>query len=71
MSAVTISAPAAVSPRVRVRKAVETLRWAKAPYWEGDAAHKARFVAYVAGSVVGWTGLGLAVAAGMGALLPA
>ncbi|WP_019135424.1 hypothetical protein [Cellulomonas massiliensis] len=69
MSAVTMTART-VSPRVRVRKAVDTLRWAKAPYWEGDAAHKAGFVAYVAVSVVAWTVLGLAVAAGLGALLP-
>ena len=43
----------------RVRHAVRTLRWAPAPQWEEEAPQRVRFLAYLSGSMLGWTAIGL------------
>ncbi|MDC7120493.1 chemotaxis protein CheW [Cellulomonas fimi] len=53
----------------RVRALVDTVRWAPAPRFEGTAAHRWRFVAYLGGSMLAWTVVGLAVTAGLGRVL--
>ncbi len=74
MSAVTLS-PAArparpyVAPSVRVRRFVETVRWAPAPRFEGSAGRRAAFVGYLVGSMVAWVLLGVGVSALLGALV--
>ena len=68
MSAVTMhhTTPATGS---RVAHLVDTVRWAPAPRFEGDAAHKWRFVGYIGGSMLAWTAAGLLLAAGIGRLI--
>ncbi len=61
--------PAARPSSDRVRRVVETVRWAPAPRFAGSAADKTRFVVYVAGSMVGWTAAGLGIAALLGAIV--
>ncbi|WP_246117323.1 chemotaxis protein CheW [Cellulomonas composti] len=65
----TSSAAPALPVRVRVRHAVETVRWAPAPRWEGSFADRMRFVAYLGGSMVAWTLAGVGAAAIFGAIL--
>jgi hypothetical protein len=45
---------------VSVRDVAHAVRWAPAPTWE--PGRRARFVAYVGGSMVAWTAVGLALA---------
>lgn len=51
------------------RDARRWIRETPAPRWEGTAGDKGRYVGYVAGSVVLWTGLGLAFTAAFGEVL--
>lgn len=70
MSAVTLSSarpPLAFS--VRVRRFVETVRWAPAPRFEGSAARRLAFVGYLVGSMVAWVLMGVGVSALLGALV--
>lgn len=53
----------------RVRELASTVRWAPAPRWGTSTRERARYTSYLAGSIVGWTGLGLAVAALIGRAL--
>lgn len=57
--------------RARLRHLGETVRWAPAPYFEGPARDRWRYVGYLAGSMLLWTALTLVVVAGLArALLP-
>ncbi len=67
MSAVVL--PAARPSSDRVRRVVETFRWAPAPRFAGTAADRVRFVGYLVGSMVGWTAAGVGVAALLGAIV--
>ena len=53
----------------RTRTVVDTVRWAPAPRWEGGAASKSRYVAYLAGSLAAWVAVGLGLSAAIGAAL--
>ncbi|AEE44501.1 hypothetical protein [Cellulomonas fimi] len=70
MSAVTMhrSVPAAPAT-TRLVQLVSTIRWAPAPRFEGDAAHRATYVAYLVGSMLAWTLAGVVVAVGIDRLL--
>ena len=63
MSIARVSVRPSSSPLERVRTLTETVRWAPAPRWGVSARERRRFAAYLSGSIVGWTLLGLAVAA--------
>ncbi|AEI13519.1 MULTISPECIES: hypothetical protein [Cellulomonas] len=67
--ALTPSRPTPSSRAMRVRRFVEMVRFAPAPRFEGSAAHRWAFVGYVAGSMLAWMALGLAVSALLGALV--
>jgi hypothetical protein len=54
--------------RHKVHHAIDTMRWAPAPRWEGTAGTKTRFAVYLVASVAAWIGIGLGVAAGIGGL---
>jgi len=54
---------------VRVRKLVETVRWAPAPRFEGSLGRRLAFVGYVAGSMVAWVLVGVGLSALLGALV--
>lgn len=70
MSALTLHPVRPALPlSVRLRKLGETVRWAPAPRFEGSAARRWAFVGYVAGSMLAWTVVGVAVAAALGALV--
>lgn len=58
-----------VRPLAALRDARRWVRETPAPRWEGSAGDKVRYVGYVAGSVVVWTGLGLAFTAGFAEVL--
>jgi len=45
---------------VTAREIVRTVRWAPAPLWE--PGRRARFVAYLGGSMLAWTAVGLGLA---------
>jgi hypothetical protein len=45
---------------VTARGIVRTVRWAPAPPWE--PGRRARFVAYLGGSMLAWTAVGLGLA---------
>lgn len=76
MQVATLTRPASVArvtedrrpETTRQRDVLQTLRWAPAPRWEGTAAHKARYVAYLGGSMIAWVAIGLAAAAALGGL---
>ncbi|MFS0702890.1 chemotaxis protein CheW [Cellulomonas sp. 179-A 9B4 NHS] len=55
--------------RTRLRHLRETVRYAPAPYFEGDLRRRLRFVGYLAGSVLLWTTLTLVVLTGLGRAL--
>lgn len=73
MSAVTWhrrqTLPVRLPLRTRVRHLNETVRWAPAPYFEGSARQRLRYVGYVLGSVLAWTVGGLVVVAALGRAL--
>lgn len=74
MSAVTwhrrpTAAAAPLPLRTRLRHLNETIRWAPAPYFEGTARQRLRYVGYVAGSMLAWTVGGLVVVAALGRAL--
>lgn len=65
MSAVT--SPARPTTRVTVRSVLDHVHDGPAPVWAPGT--RGRFAGYLAGSMVGWTVLGVAVTALLGALL--
>lgn len=70
MTALTMPATrTATHESLDLRRVLVTVRTAPAPRWEGSAADRARYVAYVAGSMVGWTALGLGSSALVGLLV--
>ena len=78
MTTTSMSANTLSPSRTRGRTPLHALRdarlWVRdtpAPRWEGDAGVKAVFAAYVGGSVVVWTVLGMSVAALLGQLITA
>lgn len=78
MTTTSMSANILSPSRTRGRTPLHALRdarlWVRdtpAPRWEGDAGVKAVFAAYVGGSVVVWTVLGMSVAALLGQLITA
>ncbi len=60
--------PAPASAPVTVRSVAHAVRWAPAPQWE--PGRRGRFVAYLGGSMVAWTAVGLAIAALLARALP-
>jgi hypothetical protein len=54
------------TPRERVRRLVDTVRWAPAPVWGGSTGEHTRFSVYVAGSMLAWAVAGLVMAALIG-----
>jgi len=60
--------PAPASAPVTVRSIAHAVRWAPAPLWE--PGHRARFVAYLGGSMIAWTAVGLGIAALLARALP-
>ena len=54
------------TPRDRVRRLVQTVRWAPAPIWGESTGEHARFSVYVAGSMLAWAAAGLVMAALIG-----
>lgn len=73
MSAVTWhrrpTTTAALPLRTRLRHLNETIRWAPAPYFEGTARQRLRYVGYVLGSMLAWAVGGLVVVAALGRAL--
>lgn len=65
MSAVHPSPPA----RDRVRRLVDTVRWAPAPVWGESTGEHTRYSAYLAGSMLAWAVAGLVMAALIGSAL--
>ncbi|WP_456788620.1 chemotaxis protein CheW [Cellulomonas sp. P5_C5] len=57
------------SPRDRVRRLVDTVRWAPAPVWGESAGEHTRFSVYLAGSMLAWAVAGLVMAALIGTAL--
>ena len=55
--------------RDRVRRLVETVRWAPAPVWGESTGEHTRFSVYIAGSMLAWAVAGLVMAALIGAAL--
>ena len=55
--------------RARLRHLTETVRWAPAPYFEGTARQRLRYVGYLMGSVLVWTSGSLVVLAALGRAL--
>ena len=53
----------------RLRQLGSTIRWAPAPLWGSSTREHARYAAYLAGSILGWTFAGLAMAAIVGRAL--
>ncbi|RYV49469.1 hypothetical protein [Pengzhenrongella frigida] len=73
MTTMTIS-PSTTPGRTPLQAVSDARRWVRetpAPRWEGDAGAKAVFAAYVGGSVVVWTVLGMSMAGLLGQLLTA
>lgn len=76
MQVATLTRPASVTRVVELRSdeprrhpdVVRTIRWAPAPRFEGTAAQKARYVAYLAGSMLAWVAAGLGISAALGGL---
>jgi hypothetical protein len=76
MQVATLTRPASVTRATEARHhvtdrradLVQTVRWAPAPRWEGTAAKKARYVAYLVGSMLAWVAIGLGAAAALGGL---
>ncbi|MBO3090109.1 chemotaxis protein CheW [Cellulomonas dongxiuzhuiae] len=60
---------AALPLRTRLRHLNETIRWAPAPYFEGSARQRLRYVGYLLGSVLAWTVGGLVLVAALGRAL--
>ena len=58
-----------LTPRERVRRLVETVRWAPAPIWGESTGEHTRFSVYVAGSMLAWAVAGLVMAALIGSAL--
>ena len=50
----------------RVKRLVETVRWAPAPVWGESTGEHTRFSVYLAGSMIAWAVAGLVVAALIG-----
>jgi len=71
MTSLSPSTASGRSPLEALRDARLWVRETPAPRWEGGAGAKSIFAAYVGGSIVVWTVLGLSVAALLGALLTA
>lgn len=73
MSAVTWhrhpTAAARLPLRTRLRHLGEAVRWTPAPYFEGPARQRLRYVGYLMGSVLAWTVGGLVVLAALGRAL--
>ena len=65
----TMTAPIPSSTRHRTMHAIDTVRWAPAPRWEGSASSKSRYAAYLAGSVLAWIGIGIGLSAALGGLV--
>ncbi|GIG21075.1 hypothetical protein Cch01nite_17990 [Cellulomonas chitinilytica] len=59
---------APTSAPVTVRGVARAVRWAPAPLWE--PGRRARFVAYLGGSMIAWTAVGLGLAALLAQVLP-
>ena len=71
MSAVTLSPARPTTPALgmRLRRFVETVRWAPAPRFEGSVGRRLAFVGYLVGSMVAWVLIGIGVSALLGALV--
>ena len=61
--------PSPTTPRDRVRRLVDTVRWAPAPIWGESGNEHTRFTVYLAGSMLAWAVAGLAMAALIGTAL--
>lgn len=61
--------PVRLPVRTRLRHLAETVRWAPAPYFEGSARQRLRYVGYLLGSVLAWTVGSLVVLAAVGRAL--
>ena len=57
------------TPRDRVRRLVETVRWAPAPIWGESTGERTRYSVYLAGSMLAWAVAGLVMAALIGTAL--
>jgi hypothetical protein len=57
------------APRDRVRRLIETVRWAPAPVWGESSGERTRFSVYMAGSMLAWVVAGMVMAALMGSAL--
>lgn len=70
MAVQTLSpAPFAPATTARLRQQVHAIRWTPAPRFEGGIAGRARYLGYLAGSMLAWTAAGLGVSALLGALV--
>ncbi|MET0789401.1 MAG: chemotaxis protein CheW [Cellulomonas sp.] len=58
-----------IRPSRRIADLLETVRWAPAPRWGHSAAEHGRYVAYLAGSMLAWTLIGVGGAALLGQAL--
>ncbi len=66
----TTAVPSSPLPlRTRLRHLVETVRWSPAPYFEGSARQRLRYVGYLLASVLAWTVGSLVVLAAIGRAL--
>lgn len=70
MSAATASPTLSpISLSRRVADLSETVRWAPAPRWGRSAGEHGRFAAYLGGSMIAWTLIGVGASALFGQLL--
>ncbi|MDO8105819.1 chemotaxis protein CheW [Isoptericola sp. b441] len=63
-----VTHPSHTRPAGQARELIDLVRWAPAPRWEGGAGARARYLAYLLGSMLAWTAAGLGVAAALGRL---
>jgi len=68
MSAAAPTLPT-IRPSRRLAELLETVRWAPAPRWGHSAAAHGRYVAYLGGSMLAWTLVGVGGAALLGQTL--
>ncbi|KQY24875.1 hypothetical protein ASD16_05180 [Cellulomonas sp. Root485] len=57
------------TPSDRVKRLVETVRWAPAPVWGESTGEHTRYSVYLAGSMLAWAVAGLVMAALIGTAL--
>ena len=65
----TITPTPSIDLSARAADLLETVRWAPAPRWGRSVGEHGRYVAYLAGSMLAWTLVGVGSAALLGAFL--